>query len=117
MVRLAPLSAATLLLSIMLQGSARPCCALADHAAAAHAHNVNGAPQCEGHAHDMMFPMLLQQDKDILPPLPTNLLIVFLTLSFVIPLIKYIFRLLKAQFDLFMAAANQDQDDEEGLIE
>ena len=114
MVRLVPLFTAMLLLWIMVQG-ARPCCALADHAAAAHAHN--GAPQCEDHAPDMMFHMLLQQDKDILPPLPTNLLIVFLTLSFAIPLLKYVFRLLKAQFDLFMAAANQDQDDEEGLIE
>jgi hypothetical protein len=66
-------------------------------------------PQCEGFY--MGFPMLLQQEKEIFPPLPRNLLILFLVLSFMIPVTKYLFRLLKAQVELFLAAANQDEED------
>ncbi len=81
-------------------------CARADRAAAA----GSGALQYEG---GMLLPLLLQQDGEIFDALPRNLLILFLTLSFMIPILKYVFRLLKAQFELFMAAAAQDADDEE----
>jgi hypothetical protein len=60
--------------------------------------------------------LLLQQSSDIFPALPRNLLIVFLLLSFLIPILRYVFRLLKAQVQLFLAAANQDDEDLE-LIE
>ena len=65
--------------------------------------------QCEGHG--MRYPMLLQQENEIFPALPRNLLIVFLVLSFMIPISKYVFRLIKAQVQLFLAAANQDEED------
>jgi hypothetical protein len=81
-------------------------CVRADHDAAA----GSGALQYDG---GMLLPLLLQQEGEIFETLPRNLLILFLTLSFMIPILKYVFRLLKAQFDLFMAAANQDADDEE----
>jgi hypothetical protein len=81
-------------------------CVRADRAAAA----GSGAPQYDG---GMLLPLLLQQEGEIFETLPRNLLILFLTLSFMIPILKYVFRLLKAQFDLFMAAANQDADEEE----
>jgi hypothetical protein len=83
-------------------------CARADHAAAA----GSGALQYEG---GMLLPLLLQQEGEVFAALPRNLLILFITLSFMIPILKYVFRLLKAQFDLFMAAAAQDADDEEML--
>jgi hypothetical protein len=83
----------------------------ADHAAPP----LISAPSCEGHALDMPSGMLLQQGG--IDPLPLNLLIFFIAISFMIPILKYIFRLLKAQFVLFMAAANQDQDDDEELLQ
>jgi hypothetical protein len=55
--------------------------------------------------------MLLQQGREIFPALPRNLLILFIVLSFLIPIVKYVFRLLKAQVELFLAAANQDEED------
>jgi hypothetical protein len=81
-------------------------CVRADHTATA----GSGALQYDG---GMLLPLLLQQEGEIFETLPRNLLILFLTLSFMIPILKYVFRLLKAQFDLFMAAANQDAEDEE----
>ncbi len=82
----------------------------ATHVAPPH---INAQP-FEGHALDTPFAMLLQQGG--IDPLPLNLLIFFISISFMIPILKYIFRLLKAQFVLFMAAANQDQDDEDELV-
>jgi hypothetical protein len=60
---------------------------------------------------DVPYPMLLQQERELFPALPRNLLILFLVLSFLIPIVKYVFRLLKAQVELFLAAANQDEED------
>lgn len=63
-------------------------------------------------AHGMLYPMLLQQEKELFPALPRNLLIFFLVLSFLIPIIKYAYRLIKAQVEQLLAAAAEGEEDE-----
>ena len=60
----------------------------------------------------MLYPMLLQQEKELFPALPRNLLIFFLVLSFLIPIIKYAYRLIKAQVEQLLAAAAEGEEDE-----
>ena len=85
--------------------------ALAEHVA----HGDLGAPQVVGHDSAMLFQMVLQQDGQVFDALPRNLLIIFLVLSFMIPIMKYIYRLVRVQVQLFLEAANQDEEEE--LIE
>ena len=65
--------------------------------------------QCE--ARSMVYNLLLQQEREIFPSLPRNLLILFLVLSFLVPIVKYVFRRLKAQVEELLAASNQDEED------
>ena len=53
--------------------------------------------------------MLLQQEID---PLSIRLIAFFLGIVFLIPIIKWTFRQLKKQMELFLAAANQEGDEE-----
>ncbi len=68
--------------------------------------------QHDGRAPGMLYPMLLQQEKELFPALPRNLLIFFLVLSFAIPLAKYIFRLIKVQVQELLAAAANEEEEE-----
>jgi hypothetical protein len=61
----------------------------------------------------MLLHMVLQQAID---PLSITLISFFLAIIFLIPIIKWIFRQLKAQVELFLAAANQE-DEENGMLE
>jgi H+/gluconate symporter-like permease len=61
----------------------------------------------------MLLHMVLQQAID---PLSVTLISFFLAIIFLIPIIKWIFRQLKAQVELFLAAANQE-DEENGMLE
>jgi hypothetical protein len=60
----------------------------------------------------MLSPMLLQQERELVPALPRNLLIFFLVLSFFVLIFKYVYRLIKAQVEQLLAAANQDEEAE-----
>ena len=68
---------------------------------------------CANEHHDLLLHMVLQQQID---PLSINLISFFIVLVFMIPIIKWIFRQLKAQVELFLAAANQE-DEENGMLE
>jgi len=68
---------------------------------------------CANEHHDMLLHMVLQQEID---PLSIRLISFFLAIIFLIPIIKWIFRQLKAQVELFLAAANQE-DEENGMLE
>ena len=68
---------------------------------------------CANEHHDMLLHMVLQQAID---PLSVTLISFFLAIIFLIPIIKWIFRQLKAQVELFLAAANQE-DEENGMLE
>ena len=68
---------------------------------------------CANEHHDMLLHMVLQQAID---PLSITLISFFLAIIFLIPIIKWIFRQLKAQVELFLAAANQE-DEENGMLE
>ena len=82
---------------------------------APHGNQDLAAPRAigDGNGAGMLYPMLLQQEKDLFPALPRNLLIFFLVLSFAIPVAKYVFRLIRAQVEELLAAANQDGEEEE----
>ena len=60
-------------------------------------------------SHELLLHILLQQEID---PLSIRLIAFFLGLVFLIPVIKWTFRQLKAQVELFLAAANQEGDEE-----
>ncbi len=59
----------------------------------------------------MVHSSLLQQQRDIFPAVPTNSLLLFLVLSFVVPVIKFVLRRIRAQIEELLAAANQDDED------
>ena len=81
---------------------------------APHGNQDLAAPRAigDGNGAGMLYPMLLQQEKDLFPALPRNLLIFFLVLSIVIPFAKYIYRRIKVQVqELLAAAANEDEEE------
>ena len=58
---------------------------------------------------ELLLHLLLQQEID---PLSIRLIAFFLGIVFLIPIIKWTFRQLKKQVELFLAAANQEGDEE-----